>query len=154
MANKYKYICAGYLVESEKVLLVFHKKFQKWTPPGGHMESDETFAETAEREFLEETGLEVAAISSASVIHPQDNNSTPIPLPFYADIMTEGFRVPTIGHYLFVKRTGDSKLRINTSEIDDARWFTSKELDTIETFEQVRSLSRYAIEHYPAVKPF
>ncbi len=48
-----------YIFSSDKVLLLFHHKMQKWLPPGGHLEANETPTEGAKREVLEETGLEI-----------------------------------------------------------------------------------------------
>jgi 8-oxo-dGTP pyrophosphatase MutT (NUDIX family) len=45
-----------YLLDSQKVLLIYHKKLGKWLPPGGHIEPNETPPEAARREALEETG--------------------------------------------------------------------------------------------------
>ncbi len=46
-----------YLIENNKVLLLFHPKLKKWLPPGGHLESNELPSECAKREAFEETGL-------------------------------------------------------------------------------------------------
>jgi len=151
--TKYNYVCSGYLIENEKILLVLHNVFKKWVPPGGHIEDDETFAQTAEREFVEETGIEVRALSSGPVIHLPDNNATPLQLPFYTDLLVEGFKKPTISQYYYVQRTGDHELVFDTNELDDARWFSLEELDEIETFDQVRSLSKYALLNYPNKQP-
>jgi 8-oxo-dGTP pyrophosphatase MutT (NUDIX family) len=146
----YNYVCSGYLVHDNKVLLVLHNTFKKWTPPGGHTEPSETLVETAEREFLEETGLKVEAISAAPVIHPKDSNATPLALPFYMDVMTEGFSKPTVGLYYFVRSlTPLQDLVIQDEELDDARWFSAEELAQIPTFDQVRSLALWALKHYP-----
>ena len=40
-----------------KTLFMFHPKFSKWLPPGGHMEQNETPEEAARREIAEETGV-------------------------------------------------------------------------------------------------
>lgn len=146
---KFGRICSGYLIKDNKVLLVLHNGFHKWVPPGGHVDADELYHEAAEREFLEETGLEVRAISAAPIIHPADHNSTPLPLPFYSDVMTEGFKIPTVGQYFYVEQTGDHQLVHQQAELDDAAWFTAEELDDLPTFEQVRSLARYALKHHP-----
>jgi len=145
-------ICAGYLVEQGKVLLVHHNRFGRWVPPGGHIEPGETFAETAVREFKEETGLLVKALSSQPVIHPPDDNATPEPVPFYADVEREGFIRPAIAQYFYVQRaagTARDPVRAQLKEVHAARWFTWQELADLPTFEQVRSLARHALRNYP-----
>ena len=147
------YICSGYLVEQGRVLLVHHNRFGKWVPPGGHIEPGETFAQTAAREFKEETGLLVRVLSSQTAeIHPPDANATPEPVPFYVDLEREGFRVPAVAQYYFVQRqngTAGQELRAQPEELFDAAWFTLNDLDGLRTFEQVRSLARFALRNYP-----
>ena len=41
----------------EKVLLLHHRKLDKWLQPGGHADGEENIAGVAEREAREETGL-------------------------------------------------------------------------------------------------
>jgi len=48
-----------YNIDTQKYLLVYGKKSQKWGFPKGHMEKGETEEETALREFYEETGIRV-----------------------------------------------------------------------------------------------
>lgn len=44
----------------DRVLLVHHKRLQRWLQPGGHIESaDTTLLEAARREVLEETGADL-----------------------------------------------------------------------------------------------
>ena len=57
-----RHFCASVFVinpENKKLLLVKHKKFNKWVQPGGHIEDEETPEEAALREVYEETGLHV-----------------------------------------------------------------------------------------------
>lgn len=44
-------------IDCEKVLLLHHRKLDKWLQPGGHADGDENIARVAEREAWEETGL-------------------------------------------------------------------------------------------------
>lgn len=146
------YICSGYLIERGRVLLVQHNRFGKWVPPGGHIEPGETFAQTAVREFGEETGLPVEVISSQPVIHPPDGNATPEPTPFYVDLEREGFPIPAIVQFFYVRRTADAagqQAQAQLEEVDAVRWFTWEELADLPTFEQVRSLARFALRNYP-----
>ncbi|MDT0320073.1 NUDIX hydrolase [Streptomyces millisiae] len=146
------YICSGYLVERGKVLLVHHNRFDKWVPPGGHIEPGESFAGTAVREFKEETGLLVEAISSQPAIHPADDNAAPEPVPFYVDIEREGFPVPALVQFFFVRRQEDSAEQVVEAQLEEvhgAGWFGLEDLEQLPTFEQVRSLARFALLNYP-----
>ena len=52
--------CAScFVINDNKILLIFHKKFQKYIQPGGHIEDDEEPYETAIREVYEETGIKI-----------------------------------------------------------------------------------------------
>ena len=141
-------ICSGYLVENGRVLLVHHNKFNKWVPPGGHLEAGETFSAAAVREFQEETGLLVEAVSSQPDIHQYDSRATPEPAPFYVDVEYD-FPIPAIVQFFYVRRTQAGGLRVQLEEVDDAAWFSFDELDSLATFEQVRSLARHALLNYP-----
>lgn len=56
-----------YIIKDQRVLLIYHRKHRKWLPPGGHLEPNETPAEGARREVLEETGLEIDIIRQENV---------------------------------------------------------------------------------------
>jgi 8-oxo-dGTP pyrophosphatase MutT (NUDIX family) len=42
---------------AERVLLLFHRKLQRWLQPGGHVDGDANLAAAAQREASEETGI-------------------------------------------------------------------------------------------------
>ncbi|MCL5947029.1 MAG: NUDIX domain-containing protein [Chloroflexi bacterium] len=48
---------ATFVISGRRVLLLFHRKLQRWLPPGGHIEEGELPDEAAIREVLEETGI-------------------------------------------------------------------------------------------------
>jgi len=52
---------AVFVVNDDRVLLHFHRKLNRWLPPGGHIEPNELPDEAAVREVFEETGV-VAAL--------------------------------------------------------------------------------------------
>jgi 8-oxo-dGTP pyrophosphatase MutT (NUDIX family) len=57
-----QFTASVYVIETNKVLLLFHPKLHKWLPPGGHLEQNEIPPECAVREALEETGLKIELI--------------------------------------------------------------------------------------------
>ena len=52
---------------NEKVLLLHHKKLDRWLQPGGHADGDENLIHVAEKELNEETGLENFTLSSNKI---------------------------------------------------------------------------------------
>jgi 8-oxo-dGTP pyrophosphatase MutT (NUDIX family) len=142
-------IASGYLVWHRRVLLVYHNRFNLWVPPGGHVEAGDTFARTAEREFEEETGIAVKALSAGPSIRRADANASPEPLPFHVDVEREGFAKPALVQFFFVRALGEMVLRPQRSEVNDCQWFDVEDLDMLPTFNQVRQLSLYALATHP-----
>lgn len=146
----YKSFASGYLVKGGKVLLTHHNGFDKWVPPGGHTEENETPADTATREFFEETSLEVTVIPAAPSAFAGDDNATPIPLPFHMDLEVEGFDVPHIGHFYYVKQNDPkAEPKRQKSESHEIKWFSQGDLKDLKTFDQVRALAAFAIKNHP-----
>jgi len=57
--EKIDFTVAIFAVHDEKVLLIHHRKLDKWLPLGGHIELDEDPEQAALREAKEESGLDV-----------------------------------------------------------------------------------------------
>lgn len=148
----YRYFASGYLVKDNKVLLVHHKKFNKWTPPGGHLEENETPDQALIREWKEELNLDIEIIPAYKSAFIGDANATPVPMPFHIDLEREGFDVPHIGHFFYVKLLDENQLiNIQESEIHNAKWFSKEDMPNLSTFAQVRALVKYAINHFPKI---
>ena len=57
--EKIDFTVAIFVVQNRRVLLIHHRKLEKWLPLGGHIELDEDPEQAALREAREESGLEV-----------------------------------------------------------------------------------------------
>lgn len=146
----YRYFAAGYLVKDGKVFLVHHKKFDKWTPPGGHIEENETPDQALIREWKEELSLDVDIMSAYKCAFSGDANATPVPMPFHIDLEREGFEVPHIGYFFYVKvHDKNQKINISERELHGTGWFSKDDLLNLKTFDQVRYLAKFAIDNYP-----
>lgn len=120
------HVTASVLVISddmESVLLIHHKAYDTWIPPGGHVEPDAlTLFESARREVLEETGLALTQ-SWASLL---DIDTHPIPARPDKDEGTHFHH-----DFMFVaKAPADFKPTPQESELHGAEWRSLRSLAT------------------------
>ena len=115
---------------AQRILLLHHRKLDRWLQPGGHCDGDPNPLAVAIREVEEETGL-TSPIPISETIFDVDVHRIPtkgnIPEHWHYDI-----------RYLF---TADDQKMLQKSEREaiDLRWFTLTELDQVNPDE---SLSR------------
>lgn len=135
------HICGSGIVLSrdlQKVLLIHHKRFERWQQPGGHAEPGETPLAAAQREVQEETSVRVGRpylvygmpVALHIGVHPVPVNSAKDePVHRHYD-----FR------YLFV--SDDSTLRHQEAEVHAAAW---SPLDAPETAHVAEALRRLRV---------
>ncbi|MFW6329025.1 MAG: NUDIX hydrolase [Alkalispirochaetaceae bacterium] len=67
---------SAWVVDAEKrsVLLVHHRKLDRWLQPGGHADGEEDLLSVAQKEVLEETGVSTSSLEPVEIldldIHP------------------------------------------------------------------------------------
>jgi len=159
---------SGFLVHENKVLLIKHKKLGFWLAPGGHIDDDELPHQAAEREFWEETGLKVKAVSAGAVMSSGGKTSYH-ELPFAINlhwISRENYEARLASsnpdkrhpsktwskgceqHVVFVylvEATNGLDFKQNTEETDGISWFTLAELDGIETIPEIKEEAKQAL---------
>lgn len=130
-----------FVVDHDCTLLLLHRKLGKWFPPGGHIDAHELPHEAALREVREETGLEVALLSTARQLGPV------LVLPQPVCILLETI---SVGHehidLIYFARVVGGTLTPSEREAQHARWFSWEELAAEQIAEDIRVLGRQAIE--------
>jgi bis(5'-nucleosidyl)-tetraphosphatase len=114
-------ICVKTIFNIPHVLLVRGKRSKIWSLPKGCIDDEETEVECAQREMLEETGVNVSIDTS---IHPR--------------VM--------INHnvYFLVHIQHNPKLKIrDRGEIDKVNWITLSELRSMNSNKDLRSILQY-----------
>lgn len=67
---KREFTATSFIFHEKQLLLLFHRKFQRWLPPGGHVEPNELPCEAAIREAFEETGLTIQLLGEGLCLPP------------------------------------------------------------------------------------
>lgn len=150
---------AGFLVHENKILLIKHTMLGIWLAPGGHVEPNELPHQAAEREFFEETGVKVRAITAFPTLPSLESENLPLPFGYNLHwINKPGEKKARSNgkicgqHYVFtyfVEPVGALKLSDADDGIDAIQWFTREEVKKIETREGLRQEMIYVLDHYP-----
>lgn len=122
----------------QEVLLLWHKRLQRWLPPGGHIDPNELPEEAAIRECKEETGLDVTIPDEwpLNVFAGAESEGRMQKRPIATEIQyipaSHERNEPAHEHMDFVFRAipidEQQLLLITAQEATQLRWFTKQEV--------------------------
>lgn len=110
----------------QKILLIYHKRFQNWIQPGGHLRPGETPEAGAIRQAFEETGVKVKLLKNKPFIIEEYNN-------FVGHI---------IDYQYVAVPVEDNQPLVNSEESFTLDWFSLEELEHIPVFPDVKTKAR------------
>lgn len=121
----YDFTTAVFIVNNGSVLLVNHPRYNKWLPPGGHIELDEDPEQALYREIKEETGLSVELLTTKPSLISAGTKF--MPTPNYMDVHEANPPHKHIGlTYFATSKNRDAQL---SEEHKDLEWVPEAELD-------------------------
>ncbi len=124
--DKIDFTVAIFIVHEGKVLVIHHRKLDKWLPVGGHIELDENPEQAALREAREESGLEVELIGERP---PTTSLGTRALIgPRFLDIHRISDTHEHIGMIYWAKPKSGA-VTLAGEEHHDIRWCSGKELE-------------------------
>jgi 8-oxo-dGTP pyrophosphatase MutT (NUDIX family) len=127
--EKIDFTVAIFVVHEQRVLVVHHRKLDKWLPLGGHIELDEDPEQAAVREAFEESGLEVELIGERP---PTTGPGTrALIAPRFLDIHRISDSHEHIG-MIYWARPRRGVVTLATGEHHDIRWCSGAELEGLQ----------------------
>lgn len=130
--EKIDWTVAAYVIYRDRILLVHHKKLNKWLPPGGHVELDQDPEEALYAELREETGLTEGDLV---IIGEKPTITSPgtkfLYAPTYLDIHEISATHKHIGMTYILKSKTDT-IQLSQREHNQIRWFSLADIENPE----------------------
>lgn len=137
------FTATAFIVDSKgRTLLLWHKRLQRWMPPGGHVDPDETPEDTARRECKEETGLDVDIVGDAQpdlfAGNPEEGRMLRRPIVMLLEEIPPcpERNEPAHQHmdFVYLARPLDEAQAITLAkeEGDEIRWFTTADVEALD----------------------
>ena len=127
--EKIDFTVAIFVVQDSRVLLIHHRKLDKWLPLGGHIELEEDPEQAALRETREESGLEVELIGERPPT--TEPGTRALIAPRFLDIHRITETHEHIG-MIYWARPKNGTLTLAELEHHDLRWCSSADLDVLQ----------------------
>src|SRR5580658_7223156 len=126
--EKIDFTVAIFVVRDGKILLIHHRKLNKWLPLGGHVELDEDPEIAALREAKEESGLDVELLGERPPT--TEPGTRALIAPRFLDIHRITDTQEHIG-MIYWARPKNGKLTLAVEEHLDIRWCAPSDLEIL-----------------------
>jgi 8-oxo-dGTP pyrophosphatase MutT (NUDIX family) len=127
--EKIDFTVSIFIVHDGKILLIHHRKLDKWLPLGGHIELDEEPEQAALREAKEESGLDVELLGERP---PTTSPGTrALIAPRFLDIHRINKTHEHIGMIYWARPKSSATVKLATVEHHDIRWCSREDLEKL-----------------------
>ncbi len=123
-----------YVVDRKKrFLMLLNRKLNKWVPPGGKVDRNETPDEAAVRECFEETGVKIELNGQKTFV----KGGLICPHGVQLNTIVPDFRDHVDLIYSAMPVSDEEKLEVSEREASDIGWFSLEEVLKLDTFPTV-----------------
>ena len=107
--------------------MIKHKKLQRWLPPGGLIENNETPDQAALREVYEETSLKIKLLGNSTDKLP---DVTMVHPPIHIQVESNPHGPDNIDFIYYAElQDVSAKCKINKNEIEQLTWMNKNDLE-------------------------
>lgn len=138
-----------YIIHETHVLLIYHRKLNKWLPPGGHLDPNELPSEAACREAYEETGLHIKLISQENVwVDRWNAKSFERPFLCLLEEIPEHGDKPAHQHidFIYLGYPIGGKEVQNEVETNGMAWFSLEQVEALESDKEIFAETQQVIK--------
>lgn len=128
--EKIDFTVAIFVVHHGKILLIHHRKLNKWLPLGGHIELDEDPEQAALREGKEECGFEVELLGERPPT--TETGTRALIAPRFLDIHRINESHEHIGMIYWARPKHSADAQLATEEHHAIRWCSAADLETLQ----------------------
>jgi ADP-ribose pyrophosphatase YjhB (NUDIX family) len=108
--------------DEDRILLVHHNKIGLWLYPGGHVDPNESPAEAAVREVLEETGVHAAVLGEPTFAHAAVRSHAAPWTVIEMDVTDSRDGQHRHIDFVYVCRAAGGDLAAQQEEVDGVEW--------------------------------
>lgn len=144
-----QFTATAYVIDKDKVLLIYHKKLNKWLPPGGHLDPNELPSDGAVREVYEETGYHIELLPQENIWVNQANaRSFHRPYMCLLEEIPERPGQPAHQHmdFIYLAKLQGGTQNANRDEVEEVRWFSLEDVEELisenDIFEETKQTIR------------
>lgn len=142
------FTATAFVINSRKqCLLMWHKRLQRWMPPGGHVDPDEMPEQTAKRECKEETGMDVEIVGDTQpdlfTGNPAEGRMLIKPIAMLLENIPESKERHEPAHqhmdFLFIARpiNENQVLTLLEAEGSDMKWFNREQIEALDAEKEI-----------------
>ena len=143
------FVATGFVLNCEetKMLMVYHRKLDRWAAPGGHIEENELPEDAALREVFEETGIK-AEIKSCSKNNIASDTQKEVqlstPYVILGEYIPKNTESETHIHIdlVYLCEAEETETLKQEAEVKAVKWMTWDEIVTSNTFSSVKNFAR------------
>ena len=144
------FAASGFVINPEetKVLLIFHKKLNKWLIPGGHVNKNESPDEAVLREIKEEVGLTPRFVGNFNdKLKLNSEKQRPIPYCILEELIPQHKDKREHIHIDFIYiLQSDKQDKIVNNEIHEINWVSKSEISDLDTFDSIKQICNNIIK--------